>query len=184
MLLSTRTLCWTAFVIICSASCAARTQALPTPPAMPSEPGGAGGSPEQAAQAFLLAFDRLEWDPFRSYFADDMTMFFPFAQTPARVDGREAIEKVFETFFRARRQQLADAGAPMTQGLNPRDTKLQLAGTDAAVVTFHLGSEESPRRRSLVLRRTSGGWKVIHWHASSIGTGAAANLQSSIFDFQ
>jgi ketosteroid isomerase-like protein len=129
-------------------------------------------SPQRAAQGFLSAFDRLEWDQFRSYFADDMTMFFPFAQTPSRVDGREAIEKVFENFFRAKRQQLSDAGLPMSQGLNPRDIKVQLAGTDAAVVTFHLGSETNPSRRSLVLRRSGGEWKVIHWHASAIAPAA------------
>jgi len=144
---------------------------------MPSAPAAAERSPEQAAQAFLRAFDRLEWEPFRSYFADDMTMFFPFAQTPARVDGRAAVEKVFESFFRAKRQQLADAGAPMTQGLTARDMKVQMAGADAAVVTFHLGSETNPARRSLVLRRTAGEWKVIHWHASGIGTVPSGSIE-------
>jgi len=171
-----RTLSSAALVIVCSASFAARTQTV-VPPAMPSAPAAAERSPEQAAQAFLRAFDRLEWEPFRGYFAEDMTMFFPFAQTQSRVDGREAIEKVFEGFFRAKRQQLADAGAPMIQGLNPRDMEVQMAGPDAAVVTFHLGSATTPARRSIVLRRTAGEWKVIHWHASGTGTAASGFVE-------
>ncbi len=41
-----------------------------------------------------------------------------------------------------------------------------MAGPDAAVVSFHLGAEEAPARRSVVFRREPGGWKVVHWHAS------------------
>lgn len=176
-MLLTRTLCCAALVLAGSVSGAARIQAPRTPPAVPSRLAAADDSPEQATRAFLRAFDRLEWDQFRSYFADDMTMFFPFAQTPSRVDGREAIEKVFDAFFRAKRQQLADAGLPMTQGLNPRDMKVQLAGTEAAVVTFHLGADTSPSRRSLVLLRTAGKWKIIHWHASNTGTAASGLIE-------
>jgi ketosteroid isomerase-like protein len=173
----TRTLT-SALIVLCSASCASTSQSRQTSVAAAAEGRAAEGSPDQAARAFLDAFDRLEWDRFRSYLADDMTMFFPFAQTPSRVDGREAVERVFESFFRAERRQLADSGAPITQGLNPRDMKVQLAGADAAVVTFHLGSEKSPARRSLVLRRTGSEWKVIHWHASAIGTGGTESANS------
>ena len=157
-----------ALVIISCVSCTARTRSAPTRPDVQPTRSGPGGSPEQAAQAFLSAFDRLEWDEFRSYFADDMTMFFPFAQWPARVDGREAIEKVFEIFFREQRKRRADSGASMTQGLQPRDMKVQLVGTDGAVVSFHLGSEKTPSRRSLVLQRSDTRWKVVHWHASAV----------------
>ena len=166
-----RTVC-TALITISFVWCVSAAPAPQTSPSVPSASGIADGSPEHAAQAFLRAFNQLEWDRFRSFLADDMTMFFPFAQTQARVDGREAVEKVFEGFFRGKRQQLADAGAPISQGLNPRDLNVQLAGPDAAVITFHLGSEKSPARRSLVLRRTAGEWKVIHWHASGISTAA------------
>lgn len=119
-----------------------------------------------AAVGFIAAFDSLQWEPFRAYLAEDITMFFPFPQLPRRVDGREAVETIFSQFMRGQREARARAGRPMVQGLTPRDLRIQMAGAQGAVATFHLGTE-SPARRSLVFRRTAGGeWKVIHWHAS------------------
>lgn len=110
-----------------------------------------------AAGSFLAAFDSLQWDRFRSYLAEDMTMFFPFPDVPARVDGRVAVEAVFRPFF--------EGQGPGVQGIRPRDLRVQMAGADVAVVTFHLGGT-APSHRSVVLQRTGGGWEVIHWHAS------------------
>ena len=120
-----------------------------------------------AAQGFLAAFDSLQFDAFRGYFAEDMTMFFPFPQFPARSDGKAGVEDVFGRFMTAQRDARTKAGRPMVQGIAPRDLKVQMAGPDAAVVSFHLGAEATPSRRSVVFRRDAGGWKVIHWHASS-----------------
>lgn len=120
-----------------------------------------------AAQGFLAAFDSLQFDAFRGYFADDITMFFPFPQFPARVDGRAGVEDVFGRFMTAQRDARAKAGRPMVQGIAARDLKVQMAGPDAAIVSFHLGAAETPSRRSVVFRRDPGGWKVVHWHASS-----------------
>lgn len=123
-------------------------------------------SAHRAAEGFLAAFDSLQWEEFRAYFADDVTMFFPFAQVPDRADGRQAVEAVFSRFFQAQREARARDGRPMVQGIAPRDLRVQMAGPDAAVVSFHLGSE-NPARRSLVFRRAGGDqWKVVHWHAS------------------
>ena len=124
-------------------------------------------SAHRAADSFIAAFDSLQWEPFRAYLADDVTMFFPFAQVPTRADGREAVEAVFSRFFEAQRSARTRDGRPLVQGLAPRDLRVQMAGPDVAVVSFHLGTE-SPARRSLVFRRTAAGdWKVIHWHASA-----------------
>ena len=120
-----------------------------------------------AAVAFLTAFDSLQWEPFRAYFADDVTMFFPFGDTPARADGREAVEARFRRFFDAGHAAWSRSGrtdAPR-MGITPRDLRVQMAG-DAAIVSFHLGTTR-PSRRSVVFRRgTDGQWKVVHWHAS------------------
>ena len=147
----------------CGAASTARPEARPAPSAAADSVGA-----HRAAEGFLAAFDSLQWERFRGYFAEDMTMFFPFAQVPTRADGRAAVEAVFSQFFEAQRAARARDGRPMVQGLAPRDLRVQMAGPDAAVVTFHLGAAEAPARRSLVFRRTAADeWKVIHWHASS-----------------
>jgi ketosteroid isomerase-like protein len=134
----------------------------------------------QAAAAFLTAFDSLQWEPFRGYFADDITMFFPFVDTPARVDGRAAVEARFRTFFDqalAAWQRSGRPGAP-AMGIAPRDLRVQMAG-DVAIVSFHLG-EETPARRSLVFRHTAAdGWRLIHWHASPPPARPAAPAQTT-----
>ena len=143
----------------CSASTAGRADTLPRP----SSADSAGA--HRAAEGFLAAFDSLNWEPFRAYFAEDITMFFPFPAVPARADGRAAVEAVFRPFFERGREAFARSNRTR-QGLAPRDVRVQAFG-DAAVVSFHLGAER-PARRSIVFRRTSAGeWKVVHWHASS-----------------
>jgi ketosteroid isomerase-like protein len=138
-----------------------------------SAPAGAGdamasdsAAAHRAAIGFVAAFDSLQWEPFRAYLAEDITMFFPFAQVPSRADGRPAVESVFSQFMNAQRTARAQAGRPMVQGLAPRDLRVQMLGPGGAVASFHLG-DEAPARRSVVFRRTAGGeWKVVHWHAS------------------
>lgn len=69
--------------------------------------------------------------------------------------------------MQGQRTRRTEAGQPLVQGLAPRDLRVQMAGPDVAVVTFHLGGA-TPARRSLVFRRTGADeWKVVHWHASS-----------------
>jgi len=145
------------------AACAARApQAAVSAAPSPAD----SASAHRAAMGFVAAFDSLQWDRFRGYLADDVTMFFPFAQVPRRADGRAAVEAVFQQFFDAQRTARTRAGRPLVQGLVPRDVAVQMLGRDAAVLTFHLG-EQSPARRSVVFRRAQGdAWRVAHWHAS------------------
>lgn len=121
----------------------------------------------RAAIGFLAAFDSLQWEPFMAYVADDVTMFFPFLDSPSRADGRTAFAARFRPFFDDGRAARVRAGSPNPPflRLDPRDLKVQMAG-DAAIVSFHLGAQ-APSRRSLVFKRTSSDWKLIHWHASS-----------------
>lgn len=147
---------------------AALAAALLTPCAASAQ-GAAADSvgAHRAAVRFLAAFDSLQWEPFRAYFADDVTMFFPFSDTPARADGREAVEARFRRFFDAGHAAWSRSGrtGPPRMGINPRDLRVQMAG-DVAIVSFHLGTT-SPSRRSIVFhRRADGAWKVVHWHAS------------------
>lgn len=139
-----------------------------TPVTMPTQRPSAADSAEvhAAAQGFLAAFDSLQFDAFRSYFDDEITMFFPFPQFPARVNGKQPVEDLFGQFMAAQREGRANAGRPMVQGVVARDLLVQMASPDVAVVSFHLGAEEAPARRSLVFRKLPTGWKVTHWHAS------------------
>ena len=147
-----------------AAACATGAAGSSARVAAPSDSTGA----HRAAVGFLAAFDSLQWEPFRAYLADDVTMFFPFPQFPSRADGRAAVESVFGQFMTAQREARAQAGRPMVQGLAPRDLRVQMLGTDAAVVSFHLGQQQTPARRSVVFRRSAAGrWQVAHWHASA-----------------
>jgi len=52
--------------------------------------------------------------------------------------------------------------------LRPRELQVTILGA-VAVVTFHL--DDRPgfiNRRTLVLRKTSRGWKIVHLHASEV----------------
>lgn len=130
------------------------------PPAASADSAGA----HRAATAFIAAFDSLQWGPFRSYFAEDITMFFPFGDTPRRADGRAAVEERFKPFFERGAPALAQSGRK-SQGLQAREWTVQAFG-GGAVVSFHLGTDR-PSRRSLVFRKTDAGeWKLVHWHAS------------------
>jgi len=114
--------------------------------------------------AFIQAFDNLEWDHFRSFFADDATVFYPRA-IPERAQGRAEFEAAFRKVFeqiRAGRQK------PPFMDIQPRGMQIQVAGK-AAIVTFHL--DDRPgfiNRRTLVLVKMGQDWKIVHLHASEV----------------
>lgn len=116
--------------------------------------------------AFVEGLRTLDWPSMREAFAADATAFFPFDEVPRRVEGIAAIEDAFRAFFATR------AGASPLD-VRPRDVSTHLAG-DAAIVTFHLDRNASVGRRTLVLRRAAGQWRIAHLHASTAG-GATAS---------
>ena len=115
---------------------------------------------------FIQAFDNLDWEKFRSFFADDATVFYP-REFPRRAGGRKEFEEHFQKVFDRIR-------GSRTQGpymdIQPKDLALQIAG-DVCIVTFHL--DDRPgflNRRTVVLARKKSGWKIIHLHASEVAT--------------
>ena len=118
---------------------------------------------ESLAQ-FVHAFENLDWDGFRSAFDDDATVFYPRA-FPERVRGRAEFEKTFKIVFEQIRK--GKTGAPYMH-IEPRSLALQIFG-DTAIATFHLDDRAGfLNRRTLVLHKTSDGWKIVHLHASEV----------------
>ena len=119
-----------------------------------------------ALKRFLRAFENLEWEPFRTSFSDDATVFFPSAATPNRFVGRAAIEARFQQEFADIRAQAR--GGPPYMRLEPRGLQVSVLDSRTALVTFELRNAVRLARRSLVLVRETGGWRIRHLHASNV----------------
>jgi len=118
----------------------------------------------QTLFSFINAFDNLDWDRFRAFFADDATVFYP-REFPHRAEGREQIETFFRKVFD--RIRGGRTRAPYMD-IQPRELKLQMAG-EIAIATFHL--DDRPgflNRRTIVLQKRAETWKIIHLHASEV----------------
>lgn len=124
-----------------------------------------------ALAKFIHAFDNLNWEQFRSAFDDNATVFFPGLFTE-RAEGRAALDRDFKVFFQRIRTASGKKTAPYLD-LRPKLLKIQVFN-DVAVVTFHLeGRPGLLGRRTIVLLKTSAGWKIVHIHASEIAVPAA-----------
>ncbi len=113
---------------------------------------------------FISAFDNLEWDKFRNSFTDDATVFYP-RGVANRADGRAQYEAHFRLVFE---QIRAGTTSGPYMDLQPRDLQVQIIGA-TAIVTFQL--DDRPgfiNRRTLVLRKLGGVWKITHLHASEV----------------
>jgi len=116
---------------------------------------------------FILAFDDLDWEQFRQSFSDDATVFYP-RSVPERANGRAEFEKHFKVVFE---QIRAGRTNPPFMDIQPHDMKMQMY-SDVAIVSFHLDDRPGfVNRRTIVLRNTSHGWKIIHLHASEVPIG-------------
>lgn len=151
-----------AIAVLTTSSCATREPL--TPIAMASEQ---QREAEAALRAFLTAFENLDWVAFTKFFAEDATAFLPSPEAPRRFDGKAAIEGQFRLGFSEIRQ---DSGArvPPFHKLEPVDLRVEAFGNQLAVATFLLVSEQRIARRTLILRRDAGGWRIIHLHASTV----------------
>jgi ketosteroid isomerase-like protein len=113
---------------------------------------------------FLSAFNNLEWDKFRNSFTDDATVFYP-RGIANRASGRAEIEAHFRLIFE---QIRAGRSKGPFMDLQPRGLLLQIQG-ETAIVTFHLDDRPGfVNRRTLVLRKVGGAWKITHLHASEV----------------
>jgi ketosteroid isomerase-like protein len=124
--------------------------------------------PEATLRAFIQTFDNLDWERFRSFFADDATVFYPRGMA-RRAHGRAEIEDNFQQVFteiRGNRKQ------PPYMDLQPHDLHIQRFG-DIAIATFHLDDRPGMvNRRTIVLHRVGDAWKIVHLHASEVAVAA------------
>lgn len=109
---------------------------------------------------FMDALNALDTERMSRSFADDITAFVPLAQAD-RVQGREAVTRIFQTFV--------DRVRPTTPRLNliPEDLEVIVSG-DLGVVTFNIREPQirTTRRRTFVFARRNGVWLIRHFHAS------------------
>jgi len=114
---------------------------------------------------FIKAFEYLDFEQFKTYFADDVTVFFPpSAMVAGRIDGKDNVMKVFKSFFE--RVKLTKKTAPYLD-IVPQKTQFNFYD-DIVLVTFELNDANALSRRTILLRKISGRFLIIHLHASKI----------------
>ena len=120
-------------------------------------------SADAAASAFLHSFKMMDERTFDSYFDPQVTMFFPDGPFPdTRVEGREAVLAAFHRLFATVRER------GRTQlNVSPLDRRIQLFG-NTAIVSFQLEDSETLGRRSIVMQHGAEGWRIVHFHASTV----------------
>ena len=121
---------------------------------------------QQVAEAFIHAFNNLDWDAFRTSFSDDATVFFPMPGLARRATGRSEVEGSFRSVFDEVRRRRT---GPPYLNIDPKDMHIQIL-QDAAVVTFHLEGSELLNRRTVVFQKREGRWLIVHLHASEEST--------------
>jgi ketosteroid isomerase-like protein len=137
-----------------------------------TNPTRAAGSVEAAVAEFVQAFTTLDEARFDRAWTEDATLFFPMpvpGSGGARFTGKDNVLNVFHRFFASVRK-----GKPGPDYLNikPEDVHVQDYG-DTAIVTFHLTGDQGIARRTLLMRRDKGVWRVAHMHASNLSLPAA-----------
>lgn len=123
---------------------------------------------EAAVRQFISAIDTLDTGSVAASFTSDATAFYPFAFTPDRLEGREAIRAAQARGFDLMRSQFPPGAAPQTLGLQPRDLDVRMLGPNAAVVTWHSHRPTRAGRRTSVLERVDGQWLTVSHHASNM----------------
>ena len=130
--------------------------------------------------AFLAAFQDLDWPAFRKCWVDRPVIFHPNAaihSEGSRIDDPKTFDTVWLRLFETVRKSAVDRGVatPPFMKLEPKELRIDFPSPDVAVVTFHLrASTSSIGRRMFVLARTAAGWKITHLHASNLSLSTEA----------
>jgi uncharacterized protein (TIGR02246 family) len=110
----------------------------------------------EQVESFVAAVNAADRDAFLAFFAEDASAFIP--TNASRKVGIEQIRQAIESTF---------AQGPRNPPVRANDLVVSMDG-DLAVATFDAGSGAQHARRTLVMRRIDGQWKIIHLHASNL----------------
>ena len=126
---------------------------------------------EAALRAFLHAFENDDLDTMEAAFAPDAVSFDPvvaYTKGSGPVDLAALRRKPgMPPAMRSLVQSSLKTGAgPPYRKLEPKDLLVQTDG-EMALCTFHLEAPTSLARRTIVLVRRSGVWKILHIHPSN-----------------
>jgi uncharacterized protein (TIGR02246 family) len=113
----------------------------------------------ETLDGFFRAVESRDLDRVTPYFEEDAQMFSPLGTYPARLDGRAAIMEQFKAISEALKQM------PTPIRIDPQELVVREFG-DIALVTFHLKLPGPLHRRSFILRKRDGRWRIAHIHAS------------------
>jgi ketosteroid isomerase-like protein len=113
----------------------------------------------ETLDGFFRAVESRAPDRIAPFFEEDAQMFSPLGTYPARLDGRAAIMEQFKAISEALKQM------PPPIRIDPQEMIVREFG-DIALVTFHLKLPGTLHRRSFILRRRDGHWRIAHIHAS------------------
>lgn len=117
-------------------------------------------SPLGVVDAFLSGLENADPNIGR-LFADDATVFLPMNDRPLRVTGRADITAAFAALFAMPGYRGGSIPRPATPAV-------QWLGQDAAVITFEIVNPNITSRRTFVVRREGGEWRIVHLHGSNV----------------
>jgi hypothetical protein len=146
--------------------------ALVLAPGAAAAKGDARASAEAALRAFLHAFENDDLETMEAAFAPDANGFNPVVASAKGGGLRDA------DYYRrkpgmppAMRELVVSTrntgSGPPYRKLDPQDLLVQTDG-QMALCTFHLESPTGLARRTIVLARRGGAWKILHIHASNV----------------
>jgi ketosteroid isomerase-like protein len=113
----------------------------------------------ETLDGFFRSVESRDLDRITPYFEEDAQMFSPLGAYPARLDDRAAIMEQFKAISEALKQM------PTPIRIDPQEMVVREFG-DIALATFHLKLAGPLHRRSFILRKRAGRWRIAHIHAS------------------
>jgi ketosteroid isomerase-like protein len=125
-----------------------------------------------ALDKFLRAFENGDFETMEASMTDDAYIF------PRAIMSNDSLEPIDNANYRRINgldpqmkqviNSLHESGKQQPyMKLEPKDLKITML-KDAAIVTFHLENGKSLSRRTLVLSKYDGIWKIIHLHPSNV----------------